>query len=37
VLDQGPGDSAIFERPGVVAGVFKAGVPVVPHPGLTGR
>ena len=32
VLDQDPGDPAIFERPGAVAGVFKAGAPVVPHP-----
>ncbi len=35
VLDQDPGDPVIFERPGAVAGVFKAGVPVVPHPRLT--
>jgi hypothetical protein len=32
VLDQDPGDPVIFEQPGTVAGVFKAGVPVVPHP-----
>jgi cytosine/adenosine deaminase-related metal-dependent hydrolase len=32
VLDQDPGDPVIFEQPGAVAGVFKAGVPVVSHP-----
>jgi imidazolonepropionase-like amidohydrolase len=34
VLDQDPGDPSVFERPGTVTGVFKAGVPVVPHPRL---
>jgi len=34
VLDQDPGNPVIFEQPGAVAGVFKAGVPVVPHPQL---
>jgi imidazolonepropionase-like amidohydrolase len=34
VLDADPSDPVIFERPGAVAGVFKAGVPVVPHPRL---
>ena len=34
VLDQDPTDPVIFEQPGAVAGVFKAGVPVVPHPRL---
>jgi imidazolonepropionase-like amidohydrolase len=37
VLDSDPGDPVIFEQPGAVAGVFKAGVPVVAHPRLTGR
>lgn len=34
VLDADPGDPLIFEQPGAVAGVFKGGVPVVPHPRL---
>jgi N-acyl-D-aspartate/D-glutamate deacylase len=29
-------DRATVEQPGAVPGVFKAGVPVVPHPRLTG-
>jgi imidazolonepropionase-like amidohydrolase len=32
VLDEDPGDLSAFGRPGTVTGVFKAGVPVVPHP-----
>jgi len=36
VLDADPSDPVIFSRPGAVAGVFKAGEPVVPHPRLTG-
>jgi imidazolonepropionase-like amidohydrolase len=36
VLDADPGDPVIFEQPGAVAGVFKAGVLVVPHPRLSG-
>lgn len=31
LLDQDPSDATIFESPGVVTGVFKEGVPVVPH------
>jgi imidazolonepropionase-like amidohydrolase len=31
VLDEDPGDLSSFGRPGTVTGVFKAGVPVVPH------
>jgi len=40
ILDQDPGDPAIFERPGVVTGVFKSGALVVRHPqihALTGQ
>jgi imidazolonepropionase-like amidohydrolase len=32
VLDQDPGDLSAFGQPGTVTGVFKAGIPVVPHP-----
>jgi imidazolonepropionase-like amidohydrolase len=31
VLDEDPGDLSAFARPGVVRGVFKSGVAVVPH------
>lgn len=34
VLDQDPGDLSLFADPGAVTGVFKDGVPVVPHPRL---
>jgi imidazolonepropionase-like amidohydrolase len=34
VLDEDPGDLRVFASPGAVAGVFKAGRPVVPHPRL---
>jgi imidazolonepropionase-like amidohydrolase len=37
VLDQDPSDPVIFERPGAVAGVFKAGLPVLPHPRMAGH
>jgi imidazolonepropionase-like amidohydrolase len=35
VLDEDPGDLSRFAEPGVVTGVFKRGVPVVPHPRLS--
>jgi imidazolonepropionase-like amidohydrolase len=31
VVNDDPGDLSLFARPGCVAGVFKGGVPVVPH------
>jgi imidazolonepropionase-like amidohydrolase len=34
VLDRDPGDLSGLGEPGIVSGVFKAGVPVVPHPRL---
>ena len=34
ILGQDPADLVIFEQPGAVAGVFKAGAPAVPHPRL---
>jgi imidazolonepropionase-like amidohydrolase len=34
VLDDDPGDLSVFLEPGAVSGVFKAGVPAVPHPRL---
>jgi imidazolonepropionase-like amidohydrolase len=34
VLDEDPGDLSCFLRRDAVTGVFKAGVPVVPHPRL---
>jgi imidazolonepropionase-like amidohydrolase len=34
VLDRDPGDLSGFAEAGVVSGVFKAGVPAVPHPRL---
>lgn len=36
VLDEDPSDPALFSEPGCATGVFKAGVPVVPHPRLDG-
>jgi imidazolonepropionase-like amidohydrolase len=35
LLDEDPGDLSLFERPDAVTGVFKTGVPVVPHPRLS--
>ena len=32
LLDQNPGDLAALGQPGAVSGVFRGGVPVVPHP-----
>jgi imidazolonepropionase-like amidohydrolase len=34
VLDDDPGDLSVFLEPGAVSGVFKAGLPAVPHPRL---
>ena len=34
VLDRDPGDLSEFGKAGVVSGVFKNGVPVIPHPRL---
>ncbi|MBB4665123.1 metal-dependent hydrolase family protein [Conexibacter arvalis] len=34
VLDGDPGDLSPFARPGTVTGVFRDGVPVLPHPRL---
>lgn len=34
LLDDDPSDVTLFERPGTVTGVFKAGEPVVRHPRL---
>jgi hypothetical protein len=31
VLDGDPGDLSCFREPGAVTGVFKRGLPVVPH------
>ena len=31
VLDEDPGDLSVFLEPGAVTGVFKGGVPAVPH------
>ena len=36
VLDDDPGDLSVFLEPGAVSGVFKAGLPAVPHPRLSG-
>jgi len=36
LLDEDPSDLGVFERPGSVTGVFKAGVAAVPHPRLAG-
>jgi imidazolonepropionase-like amidohydrolase len=35
VLDSDPGDLSAFAEPGAVSGVFKGGVPVVPHERVT--
>jgi imidazolonepropionase-like amidohydrolase len=32
VLDEDPGDLSCFHEPGAVTGVFKGGVPALPHP-----
>jgi imidazolonepropionase-like amidohydrolase len=37
LLDEDPADPAIFTRPGCVTGVFRRGVPVVPHRRLADR
>jgi len=37
LLDEDPADPAIFARPGCVTGVFRRGLPVVPHPRLADR
>ncbi|MBM3676740.1 MAG: amidohydrolase family protein [Actinobacteria bacterium] len=37
VLDADPGDLSCFEQPGAVAGVFKEGAVVLPHPQLAGQ
>ena len=36
VLDEDPGDLSCFQQADIVTGVFKDGVPVLPHPRLAG-